>query len=148
MNTSSIKPYLIRAVYEWCTNNDFTPYISAVIDGCSDIPVELAEDGEITLNISHTATHGLLISNETICFTTRFNGVARQIEIAVGAVKAVFAKELGQGLTFIPEVVPKANKAVTNEEQGAIIQSTALDDDQDASFPEVKRSKSFLKLVK
>ncbi|MGG7055187.1 ClpXP protease specificity-enhancing factor [Nitrosomonas sp. ANs5] len=148
MNVSapSIKPYLVRAVYAWCVDNDLTPYVSAVTDGCLNIPLELSRDGEIILNVSPAAVSDLLIDNEIIKFATRFNGVPRKIEIEIEAIKAIFAKELGQGLTFTPEIHSEQNHVVAHEDQ-VITDQTASSDDPAGSAKE-KQDKSFLKVVK
>jgi stringent starvation protein B len=146
MSTPAIKPYLIRAIYEWCTDNDLTPYLSAVLDTYSNIPAELAKDGEIILNISHNATCDLLIGNEVIQFTTRFNGEPRKVEITVGAVKAIFAKELGHGLTFIPESVAEADESTDGNDQLSADTQTLAEDLTPSNKD--KRGKSFLKIVK
>ncbi len=94
------KPYLIRAIHEWCTDSDLTPYLSVQIDTQTRIPMEYANNGEITLNISHSAAHHLKLSNDVIQFSARFNGVSREISVPMRAVKGIFAKETAQGMIF------------------------------------------------
>lgn len=100
MKTLSNKPYLIRAIYEWCTDSGFTPYLAVKVDAQTRVPTEYVKNGEIVLNISPSATHRLTIANEGIEFSARFNGVSKEISIPVTAVTGIFAKENGQGLIF------------------------------------------------
>ena len=94
------KPYLIRAIHEWCTDSDLTPYLSVQIDTQTRIPMEYANNGEITLNISHSAAHHLKLNNDVIQFSARFNGVSREISVPMCAIKGIFAKETAQGMIF------------------------------------------------
>jgi stringent starvation protein B len=100
MSETSTKPYLLRAIYEWCTDNGFTPYLAAMVDGRTSVPREFVKDGEIVLNISFTATSGLKMDNEIIHFSARFGGVSRDIVIPVENVVAIYARENGQGMAF------------------------------------------------
>ena len=96
----STRPYLIRALYEWCMDNGFTPYLAVVADETVQVPREFVKNGEIVLNISPDATSGLHIGNEWVEFKARFNGVARDILVPVGHVLAIYARENGQGMAF------------------------------------------------
>jgi stringent starvation protein B len=100
MAEKSTKPYLIRAIHEWCTDSGLTPYISVQVDATTRVPVEHVKDGEIVLNVGHDATHRLTIGNDLIQFAARFNGVSRECSVPMEAVTGVFAKENGQGLFF------------------------------------------------
>lgn len=115
MKISATKPYLIRAIYDWCIDNELTVYISAVIDQKTSVPEEYVQDGEITLNISPAAVRDLLLSNDVIQFTARFNGNSRKICIPINLVKAIFAKEINQGLFFSPEIEQKASQPIESE---------------------------------
>lgn len=99
-DSPSIRPYLIRALYEWCTDNGFTPYIAVSVDNSVRVPLEFVKDGEIVLNISLEATSSLTLGNETIDFKGRFGGVARDILVPVSRVIAIYARENGQGMAF------------------------------------------------
>lgn len=101
----STKPYLIRAIHEWCSDNGFTPYIVVVVDGSVRVPMEYVKDGEIVLNISYDATGSLSILNDYVAFKGRFGGVARDISFPVARVAAIYAKENGQGMAFPVEKV-------------------------------------------
>lgn len=100
MYDSSTKPYLIRAIYEWCVDQSYTPYVAVQVDGQTKVPVEFIKDGQIVLNVSYTATRHLKIGNEFINFSARFNGSSRELEIPIVAVIGIFAKENGQGMFF------------------------------------------------
>lgn len=104
MSEISTKPYLLRAIYEWCTDNGYTPYLAAMVDANTRVPREFVKNGEIVLNISFTATSGLKMENDYIDFHARFGGVAREISIPVANVVAIYARENGQGMAF--EVSP------------------------------------------
>jgi stringent starvation protein B len=98
--SSSTRPYLVRALHEWCTDNGFTPYVAVSVDDSVQVPREYVSNGEIVLNISFDATSNLQLSNEFIVFKARFGGVAREICVPMGRVIAIYAKENGQGMAF------------------------------------------------
>ncbi len=99
-DTSSTRPYLIRALYEWCTDNGLTPFIAVLVDETVRVPNEYVKDGEIVLNISFDATSALSMGNDFIEFKGRFGGVARDIFVPVDRVVAIYARENGQGMAF------------------------------------------------
>ncbi len=107
MADTSTKPYLIRAIFEWCIDNGYTPYLSVVVDPLTRVPMEYVKDGKIVLNLSPSATHGMVMDNGWIRFAARFNGVSRQIEVPVGAVAGIFARENGEGLGFEVVATPQ-----------------------------------------
>ena len=94
------KPYLLRALFEWCVDNGYTPHIAVKVDSRTQVPTEYVKNNEITLNISPTAVHKLQMGNELIEFSARFGGVARQISVPVPNVYALYARETGHGMTF------------------------------------------------
>jgi len=100
LESSSTRPYLIRALYEWCTDNGFTPYVAVQVDDTVQVPREYVKNGEIVLNISFDATSSLKLGNEFIEFKARFAGTAREIIVPVGRVIAIYARENGQGMAF------------------------------------------------
>jgi stringent starvation protein B len=103
MAERSTKPYLLRAIHEWCTDSGYTPYLSVKVDAQTRVPVEYVKNGEIMLNLSHDATHRLTIGNDVVQFSARFGGVSRECSIPMTAVAGIFARENGQGLFFTPE---------------------------------------------
>ena len=100
MSEISTKPYLLRAIYEWCTDNGFTPYLSVKVTAGVQVPMEFVRKGEIVLNVSFTATSSLKMDNDAITFKARFGGVSREIYVPVANVQAIFASENGQGMVF------------------------------------------------
>ncbi len=96
----STRPYLIRALYEWCSDNGFTPYVAVKVDGSVQVPREYVQGGEIVLNVSMDATSGLKLGNEFIEFKARFGGQPREIMVPIGRVMAIYARENGQGMAF------------------------------------------------
>ncbi|BAN34452.1 ClpXP protease specificity-enhancing factor [Sulfuricella denitrificans skB26] len=103
MSELSTKPYLIRAIYEWCTDSGFTPHLVVVVGKHTRVPMEFAKDGQIVLNVSKGATRNLLIGNDVIQFSARFNGASRDIEVPIDAVVSIYARENAQGLSFAVE---------------------------------------------
>ena len=99
-DSNSTRPYLIRGLYEWCTDNGFTPFIAVLVDETVRVPMEYVRDGEIVLNISFDATSALKLGNDYIEFKGRFGGVARDILVPVDRVLALYARENGQGMAF------------------------------------------------
>ena len=96
----STRPYLIRALYEWCTENGFTPYVAVKVDGSVQVPREYVQGGEIVLNVSMDATSSLKLGNEFIEFKARFGGKPREIMVPIHRVMAIYARENGQGMAF------------------------------------------------
>lgn len=115
MAERSTKPYLIRAIHEWCSDSNLTPYISVQVDANTRVPQEHVKNGEIVLNIAYDATHRLTIGNELIQFAARFNGVSRECSIPVAAVTGIFARETSQGL-FFPREAPAGGTGATPAE--------------------------------
>ena len=98
----STKPYLLRAMYEWCVDNGYTPHISVVVDSRTRVPMEYARNGEIVLNIGPVAASRLQMGNELIECTARFSWVAKDLVIPVASVAAIYAGENGHGMSFEP----------------------------------------------
>ena len=94
------KPYLIRAIHEWCLEQGYTPYLNVAVDASTRVPHEFVKDGQIVLNLSPEATHQLVLGNEVITFSARFSGVAQSLFVPLGAVAAIYARENGQGMAF------------------------------------------------
>jgi len=109
---TSTRPYLIRALHDWCTDNGFTPYIAVHVDRSVQVPMEYVSNNEIVLNIGFDATSGLDLGNDFIQFKERFGGVAREILVPVDHVVAIYARENGQGMAF-PAPEPLAEGVAT-----------------------------------
>ncbi len=119
---TSTRPYLVRALHEWCTDNGFTPYLAVFVDGSVQVPMEYVKNQEIVLNVGFDATSGLQLGNEFIEFKARFGGVARDIVVPVDHVVAIYARENGQGMAFPAPKAGSAPAAVVvamTEDQGA-----------------------------
>ena len=119
MNEISTKPYLLRALFEWCVDNGYTPHLAVKVDSRTQVPAEYVKNGEITLNISPNAVHKLQLGNELVEFSARFGGVARQISVPVSAVYALYARETGHGMTFDVEGPKPGLQAVAEAEPAA-----------------------------
>ena len=107
LESPSTRPYLIRALFEWCTDNGLTQYLAVMVDDTVQVPREYVQNGEIVLNISYDATSGLKLGNEFVEFKARFAGVPRDIMVPMDRVIAIYARENGQGMAF-PLSVPSA----------------------------------------
>ena len=110
MTPPSTTPYLIRAIYEWCVDGGFTPYLAVKVNARTRVPMEFVRNGEIVLNVSADATRNLTIGNDGVQFSARFSGTSRELSIPIDAVTGIFAKENGQGLAFpqtdeVPEIL-------------------------------------------
>ena len=105
---TSTRPYLIRALHDWCTDNGFTPYIAVYVDSSVQVPLEYVKNNEIVLNVGFEATSGLKLGNEYIEFKARFGGSARDIAVPVDHVVAIYARENGQGMAFPVPAEPAA----------------------------------------
>jgi stringent starvation protein B len=105
----SNKPYLIRALHQWCTDFGFTPFMAVFVDSSVEVPMEYVKNDEIVLNLSLEACHQLNLDNDWISFQARFGGVPRKIMVPVSHVLAIYARENGQGMSF-PFDANKSNK--------------------------------------
>lgn len=135
----STKPYLMRAIYEWCADSGLTPYLAVVVDKNCQVPMEFVKDGEIVLNIGASATPNLTIDNEWVSFNARFSGVAQEIFVPVSAVIGIYAKENGQGLFFGRE-----ETSLEGEKPPASVAHQSPQPEE----PGPKRGKPSLKVVK
>jgi stringent starvation protein B len=97
---TSTRPYLLRALHDWCTDNGFTPYIAVFVAPGVQVPMEYVKNNEIVLNVGFEATSGLQLGNEFVEFKARFGGVGREIKVPVDHVVAIYARENGQGMAF------------------------------------------------
>ncbi len=143
---TSTRPYLIRALHDWCTDNGFTPYVAVHVDRSVQVPMEYVSNHEIVLNIGFDATSGLDLGNEFIQFKARFGGVAREIIVPVDHVVAIYARENGQGMAFpapeplddsapVPVPVPVATPPAEPRRSGLRLASEADDGEGDDAPP-------------
>lgn len=154
----STKPYLLRAIYEWCTDNGFTPYLSVKVSGAVQVPMEFVRKGEIVLNIAFSATSGLKMDNEAVTFKARFGGVSRDIYVPVANVQAIFASENGQGMVFdevevdeVPATAVESQKPVLGLAAVSVREEDIAIDVGKTEIPEKNQKKSekpSLKIIK
>jgi stringent starvation protein B len=135
---TSTKPYMIRALQEWCMDNGLTPHLLVAVDAQTRVPMGYVKDGEIVLNLSDSATKNLLVGNEAITFSARFGGVSNNLYVPINAVRGLFARENGQGMFFPAEEAAPA--AADNSTQETVIET--------AEKKSSGTKKPFLKLVK
>ncbi len=116
MSEISTKPYLIRAIYEWCVDGNQTPYLAVKVDEYTQVPMAFVKDGKIVLNISVEAVRNLHIGNDAISCSGRFGGVPHQIMVPIESVMGIFSKESGQGLVFQESDTPSNLTSVAEGE--------------------------------
>jgi stringent starvation protein B len=132
----STKPYLIRAIYEWCLDCGLTPHLAVQVDDYTQVPMNYVNDGNIVLNVSADAVRDLQLGNEEITCGGRFGGVPHQLIIPIGAVVGIFAKETGQGLVFQSQEAPSASVV------------TSPGSDEPPTLPQPPRGKPKFTIVK
>jgi stringent starvation protein B len=131
MSEQSAKPYLVRAICEWCADNGLTPYLAVKVNAQTRVPAAFVKNGEIVLNISNSATRRLTIDNDWVQFSARFSGTSQEVAVPMSAVSGIFAKETGYGFAFTIPQDPAAALAATLPQDQDI--DAALDRDlQDA----------------
>ncbi len=161
MSEISTKPYFMRAIYEWCTDNGYTPYLAVKVHGSAvRVPMEFVRNGEIVLNISFGATSGLKMDNEAVTFKARFGGVSRDIYVPVENVQAVYASENGQGMAFdvgamadeLEDAEAPAEQPVSRPIGLAAVQTDTSEKNQaeikNSPEPQKKVGKPSLKIIK
>jgi len=133
----STKPYLLRAIYEWCTDNGYTPHIAVVVDGRTRVPMQFVKNGEIVLNVSFEATSGLKMDNDFISFSARFGGISRDISVPVDNVIAIYARENGQGMAFEAPTGLAASDEAAESSEAPVTTLSAL-----ASVPSTEKTEA------
>ncbi len=144
MSEQSAKPYLIRAICEWCADNALSPYLAVKVNAQTRVPMSFVKNGEIVLNVGSTATRKLTIDNEWVLFTARFNGASQEVAVPMAAVTGIFAKETGYGFAFSGTVDPVASLVAATAP--AIPEVVESDADKDARKP--KPRPSHLQIIK
>jgi stringent starvation protein B len=137
MSVASTKPYFIRAIFEWCVDQGFTPYISVQVDARTVVPRQFVRDGQIVLNVGGEAVNQLRMGNDLITFQARFGGSAQALSIPVENVTAIYARENGQGMAF--EVGAESIQAEPAEQAGE--QAPAPSSDETPQRPHLTRIK-------
>ncbi len=144
MSNTSTKPYLLRALYEWCTDNGHTPHIAVYVDQRTRVPKAFVKNDEIILNISMQATQQLQMGNDWIEFNARFSGRSHKVEVPVANVLAIYALENGQGMAFpvepkLEEDKPRASSTESDTEE-ELPENASLESKQQEKQNKAKRS--------
>lgn len=137
----STKPYLVRALHEWCTDNNLTPHLLVAVNAQTRVPMAYVKDGEIVLNLNYSATKGLVMDNNAITFSARFGGASTNLYIPMSAVRGLFARENGQGMFF--EIEPEEEVAADE-----LVQTQGDESEVGVSDKQPKQQKPTLKIVK
>lgn len=96
----STKPYMLRAIHEWCVDNGLTPHLLVAVNSQTRVPMAYVKEGEIVLNLNYAATKDLHMDNDAVVFSARFGGVSQNLYVPMSAIKGIFARENGQGMFF------------------------------------------------
>jgi stringent starvation protein B len=115
MSEQSAKPYLVRAICEWCADSGFTPYLAVRVNAETRVPAGFVKNGEIVLNVSASATRRLTIDNDWVQFSARFGGASQEVAVPMSAVVGIFAKETGYGFAFTVAQDPATTLAAATE---------------------------------
>ncbi len=138
----STKPYMVRAIHEWCVDNGLTPHLLVAVNSQTRVPVAYVKDGEIVLNLNYTATKDLQIGADAVTFSARFSGVSNNLYVPMNAVRGIYARENGQGMFF--EIEPESEQVSTSGDPS--IENTDGISEKEKKSQVVK--KPSLKLVK
>ena len=141
---TSTKPYMLRAIHEWCVDNGLTPHVLVVVDSQTRVPMGYVKEGEIVLNLNYSATKDLQIDNEQITFSARFGGVSQNLYVPVSAVKGIFARENGEGMFF--KIEPPSSSVIDKNE--ALLTKTATEKDATQLETPIISKKPTLTIVK
>ena len=118
------KPYMIRAIHEWCVDNGLTPHLLVVVNAQCRVPKAYIKDGEIVLNLNYTATKDLHMDNEAIVFSARFGGVSQNLYVPMDAIKGIFARENSQGMFFEHALQANKDAEIVQDSSEAIVPET------------------------
>ena len=141
MSEQSAKPYLIRAICEWCADNGLTPYLAVKVNAETRVPVAFVKNGEIVLNIGASATRRLTVDNDGVRFSARFSGASQEVAVPMSAVAGIFAKETGYGFAFAVSQNPVASLAAATTPAESDVDA-ALDADLKDAKATTNRGKS------
>ena len=139
----STKPYLLRAIHEWCVDNGLTPHLLVAVNSRTRVPMAYVKDGEIVLNLNYAATKDLHMDNDAVVFSARFGGVSQNIYVPMSAVKGIFARENGQGMFFALEEQDDENTQVADAKSDFVQEV-----EQPGETPATKSKKPTLTIVK
>lgn len=119
MAMTSNQPYLLRALYEWISDNGMTPHlvVDATVDGVR-VPSSAVSEGKVILNVASQAVRDLHMGNDEVGFLARFGGASHAIQIPIAAVRAIYARETGEGMAFsAQDLAPDADSADARQGQ-------------------------------
>ncbi len=136
MKLPSTKPYLVRAIHQWCCDHSYTPYLAVLADQRAKVPREFVREGRIVLNISYDATGHLKIENDFVSFQARFGGVAREIVVPMSNVLAIYAKENEMGMWFEADAAEPESEKPAEVKRSGLRSVSALPDDNDSDDSE------------
>lgn len=139
----STKPYLVRAIHEWCIDNGLTPHLLVAVNSQTRVPVGYVKDGEIVLNLNYTATKDLQIEADAVTFSARFSGVSNNLYVPMSAIRGIYARENGQGMFFEIEPVVEVGGELQSE---SLSEKTTDDTEKEKKLSLQKKPN--LKLVK
>jgi stringent starvation protein B len=148
MSEQSAKPYLIRAICEWCADNGLSPYLAVKVNADTRVPMSFVKNGEIVLNVSGTATRKLTIDNAWVQFTARFNGTSQEVSVPMSAVTGIFAKETGYGFAFASAPDPTASLIAATAPAEAETVEPGRDDKDTKNGGKGKARPSHLQVIK
>ena len=153
MSEQSARPYLVRAICEWCADNGLTPYLAVKVNAQTRVPVAYVKNGEIVLNISASATRHLTIDNDGVRFSARFSGASQEVVVPMSAVAGIVAKETGYGFAFTvsqnPATMLAAISPPTEPDIDASLEVDASEVNATTKAPEkAKRRSSHLQVIK
>jgi stringent starvation protein B len=151
MSEQSAKPYLVRAICEWCADNGLTPYLAVKVNAQTRVPAAFVKNGEIVLNVSASATRHLTIDNDGVRFSARFSGTSQEVSVPMAAVAGIFAKETGYGFAFTVSQNPAASRAaITPPPEQDIDAALEVDAPEvhETKAPKKKSKASHLQVIK
>lgn len=143
MSALSQQPYFLRALYEWCVDSGHTPYLTVRVDKQTRVPQAYVKDGQIVLNVGPSAVRNIHMDNEWVTFSARFGGMSHSIEVPVGNVVAIYARETGEGMAF-----ENLAQAVEHEAASSDATQDAGQQDDQGGAPPPPRGRPQLKVVK
>jgi stringent starvation protein B len=139
----SQQPYFLRALYEWCVDSGHTPYLTVRVDKQTRVPQAYVKDGQIVLNVGPSAVRNIHMDNEWVTFSARFGGMSHSIEVPVGNVVAIYARETGEGMAF-ENLTQPVEQGVAGSEQASDVDQQ----NESGNVPQPPRGKPQLKVVK
>ena len=149
MSEQSAKPFLVRALYEWCVEQGYTPYLAVRVDTKTRVPMEFVKNGEIVLNVGPLATHKLTMDNDWVLFNARFNGTSQELAVPFAAVIGIFAKETGYGMGFQPTLdAAESDSGQSVAIVGNTDEPSKLDSEKPSAAAKGKNKVSHLKVIK